>query len=179
MEPRKRSRKAKQNFFEAPKTLDDFFAQPEEFQADWESTLRVISKMRSEHLSLRRAAKQEAVNPRTVTRLAGRALKQRTNRSYAVTKTDSLLRVLQVPTPEGTREIAVRSSSYASTLGQYWSAVNKYIRTGDDSRLKNFTGKQIKDANGNKIPLVTDRKELERLGSAGVLTFENLYSRAA
>lgn len=64
-------------------------------------------------------------------------------------------------------------------LGQYWDAVNKYIRTGDDSRLKKFAGKQIRDAKGEKVPLITNLKELNRLGSAGVLSFESLYLRAA
>jgi hypothetical protein len=158
-------------------TPDDFFAQSEEFQTDWEDTLRVIAKMRSDGLSLKKAAKQEGVNPRTVSRLGRRALKRRSNGSYAVSKTDSLLRVLQVPTSEGRRELALRSSRDASTVGQYWDAVNKYIRTGDDSRLKKFEGKQIRDISGNRIALITDRKELNRLGSAGVLSFENLYSK--
>lgn len=163
----------------APRSAEAFFAQPEEFQDDWEKSLRVLARMRVEELSLRKAAKQEGISPRTVTGLAGRALKKRSNGSYAATKTDRLLRVLQVPTPEGVREVATKSSRDASTLGQYWDAINKYIRTGDDSRLRKFAGKQIKNANGEKISLITDHKELNRLGSAGVLSFENLYSRSA
>jgi hypothetical protein len=161
------------------KTADDFFALPERFQSEWEQTLRVISKMRSDGLSLRKAAKQDGVNPRTVTRLAGRALRRRGNGSYAVSKTDSLLRVLQVPTPNGAQEIATRNSRHASTLGQYWDAVHKYLRTGDTSEVKKFRGKRIKDAQGSEVPLITDLKELNRLGSAGVLSFESLYVRAA
>jgi hypothetical protein len=161
-----------------PRTADDFFAQPEQLQTDWQQTLRVISKMRADGISLRKAAKREGANPRTVSRLAGRALKRRSNGSYAATKSDSLLRVLQVITPDGMREVATKSSRDASTLGQYWDAVNKYVRTGDDSRLKKFEGKQISSSSGQKIRLITDRTELNRLGSAGVLSFESLYSRS-
>jgi hypothetical protein len=135
--------------------------------------------MRSEKLSLRQAAKQQGIRPRTVTGLAGRALKRRGNRSYAVSSTDSLLRVVKVPTSDGTRDVAVRSSRNASTLGQYWDAVHKYLRTGDSSQIEKFRGKRIKDANGAKVPLITDLSELNRLGSAGVLSFESLYARAS
>src|SRR6185312_9156125 len=176
---RRRSPRRSKERPHVPRTADDFFSQPEEFQTEYEDTLRVLSRMRSDGLSLRKAAKQEGLNPRTVTELGRQALKKRKNRSYSVTKRDSLLRVLQIPTPEGTREIAIRSSRDASTLGQYWDAVHKYLRTGDASRIEKFCRKTIKDANGQEVPLITDLKELNRLGSAGVLSFESLYARSA
>ena len=63
--------------------------------------------------------------------------------------------------------------------GEYWNAVHRYLSTGDASRLVNFRGKHITDAQGEKFPLLTDREELDRLGSAGVLSFESLYARVA
>ena len=54
-----------------------------------------------------------------------------------------------------------------------------YLETGDASRLNKFRGKSIKDADGAQIPFLTDRAELNRLGSAGVLAFESLYARSA
>jgi hypothetical protein len=162
-----------------PKTADEFFAQPEQFQTEWEQALRVISKMRSGGLSLKKAAKQEGVNPRTVTHLGGRALKKGSNGRYYVSRRDSLLRVLQIPTADGMREIAIRNSSAASTVGQYSAAVQKYLRTGDSSEVSKFRGRRIKDANGTQVPLITDIRELNRLGSAGVLSFESIYARVA
>jgi hypothetical protein len=49
---------------------------------------------------------------------------------------------------------------------------------GDYAALSEFKGKSIRDLAGIKIPLVTDREELARLGSAGVLSFESLYARS-
>ena len=176
---RKKRRKLSSGLLRAPRTADDFFALPEDRQEDYEKSLRVLAKMRTEGLSLKQSAKQAGIKPAMVRGITGRTLKPRSNGSYAVSKTDSLLRVLQIATPDGTREIATRSWRDASRLGQYWDAVNKYIRTGDDSRLKKFKGKYIRDANGEKVPLITDENELKRLGSAGVLSFESLYARSA
>jgi hypothetical protein len=75
--------------------------------------------------------------------------------------------------------LAVRSSREATKLAKYWVAVHKYLQTGDVSEVETFAGQFVKDANGSDVPLLTDLKELSRLGSAGVLSFESLYSRAA
>lgn len=135
--------------------------------------------MRTDDLSLNRAASTVGVSPRMVVRLSGPALKKRKNGRYYVSRRDSLLRVVQVPTADGTREVALRNSRQASILGGYWDALQKYLRTGDSSGIEKFRGKRIKDANGVEVPLITDLAELSRLGSAGVLSFESLYARAA
>jgi len=163
----------------AARTAEEFFAQADRIQETWNRVLRAISKMRSEGLSLKRASKEAAVSPRTVASWGGRTIKKGANGRYSVSKRDSLLRVLQVPMPEGTQEVALRNSRHASVLAEYWVAVQKYLRTGDASLVEKFRGKRIKDASGVEVPLVTDLKQLNRLGSAGVLSFESLYGRAA
>ncbi len=74
--------------------------------------------------------------------------------------------------------MAVRNSQQATLLGKYWAAVQNYLATGEASGIERFQGRSITDAGGSKIPLVTDPQELNRLGSAGVLSFESLYSRS-
>lgn len=162
-----------------PRTAKDFFAEADRTQQTWNRVLRAISKMRTEDLSLKQASKEAGVSSRTVVSWGGRAIKKGTNGRYTVSKGDSLLRVLHVPTAEGTREVALRNSRQASILGEYWDALQKYLRTGDSAGIEKFQGKRIKDANGVEIPLMTDLAELNRLGSAGVLSFESLYARAA
>lgn len=162
-----------------PRTADEFFLQTEADQNTWNQVLRAIAKMRTEDLSLKKAAKEAGVSPRRVVRFGGRAIKKGVNGRYSVTRRDSLLRVMTVPTPNGSRDVALRNSRHASILGQYWEAVHKYLRTGDASQIEKFRGKKIKDANGVDVPLITDLKELNRLGSAGALSFESLYRRAA
>jgi lambda repressor-like predicted transcriptional regulator len=135
--------------------------------------------MRSEGMSLQQAAREAGVTPNTVKRWAGSALRKLANGRWAARKRDSLLRVLKLPTPDGMRDIAVKSSSHASTIADYFNAVHHYLRTGDSSRLKPFHGKSVKDADGNDIPLLTNPKDLHRLGYAGVLSFESLYAKVA
>jgi hypothetical protein len=163
----------------APRTTEQFFAKPERFQDAWTRLTSVLAKMRSANLSLKQASREVGISPKTVTRLSGSALKKGPNGRYSVKPTDQLLRVLKVPTPHGSHEIGVRGSKQASLLGQYWAAVHKYLATGDASGVEKFRGKQIKDATGAIIPLLTDLKALSRQGSAGVLSFESLYARSA
>jgi hypothetical protein len=134
--------------------------------------------MRSEKLSLQQASKEFGVSPRTVTKLAGSALKKTPGGRYQVKKSDQLLRVMKVPGSKGLEEIGVRGSKQATLLGEYWAAVDRYLKTGDSSALDKFKDKEIKDAAGKPIALVVDRKELNRLGGAGVLSFESIYARS-
>jgi hypothetical protein len=82
---------------------------------------------------------------------------------------------LPIPTSEGLKRIIVLSSAERTELGNYWNAVKRYLRTGEASQLESFTGRHITGAYGTKYPLITGLKELERLGSAGVLSFESIY----
>jgi hypothetical protein len=134
--------------------------------------------MRSEGLPLRKAAKEIGVDPRTVTKLVGSALKKGRGGRYEVEKTDRLLRVMKIPGPKGEEEIVIRGSKQAALLGKYWNAVHKSMDTGDSSALDKFKDKEIKGADGKPRVLITDRKELNRLGKAGVLSFESIYARS-
>jgi hypothetical protein len=163
----------------APRTEAQYLAKPEKFKETWDRVLSVISKMRSDKISLTQASRDSGISPRTVTKWGKSALQKRKSGKYAVKKSDTLLRLVMIPTPEGPREIAVRRSKQVSLLAEYWNALHRYLQTSDASRLKDFQGKQIKDANGVDVPLMTDLAALNRLGSAGVLSFESLYARTA
>jgi hypothetical protein len=134
--------------------------------------------MRAEKASLKKAALEVGIRPEIVKRWVASALEKRSGR-FAAKKNDQLLRVLRIPSADGTREVAVRGSKRASLLGEYWAALQRYLETGDGSRLEKFRGKSVKTADGTEIQLLTDRAELNRMGSAGVLSFESLYSRSA
>jgi hypothetical protein len=135
--------------------------------------------MRTGGLSLRRAAREEQVSPATVLRHAGSALRKTAQGTYKARKSDRLLRVLVVPAPDGLAEIATLDSRAASIVGEYWNALHHYFETGDETELARFRGVSIMDAQGSAMPLLTDTAELERLGSAGVLSFQSLYARAS
>ncbi len=101
------------------------------------------------------------------------------NGRWAAKTHDHLLRVLVIPTREGLQEVGVRDSRQSTLLGEYWNAVERYLSTGEASALRPLRGKYIIDAVGKRVPLLTDLHELDRLGSAGILSFESIYARAA
>jgi hypothetical protein len=172
------SRQAVRSKLARPEDLEEFLAMPKRYQELWGDIGQIVTDVR-EGKTLAEASGQFHRDPRTVRRLAGPALRKQRNGRWAATKHDRLLRVLQLPTPEGRVEIALRDSRQASLLGKFWTAVERYRDTGDASALREFKGKRIVNASGKSIPLLTDLKELDRLGSAGVLSFESLYASVA
>src|SRR6516225_6946483 len=122
----------------SPRSIEEYLAKPRRFQNLWDRVVSVISKMRSQGTSLQKASQEMEVSPRTVLRYAGTALRKGRRGRYQAKKNDTLLRVLPLPGPDGTREVAVRGSRQASILGHYWNAVQAYLETGDKSRLAKF-----------------------------------------
>jgi hypothetical protein len=160
-----------------PRTAAQYNVKPEKFKDTWARVISVIFKLRNEKTSLTKAAQERGISPRTVKRWARSALQKRANGKWSPTKSDRLLREMKIPTSEGKRDILVRGSRQATLLAEYWNAVDKYLSIGDASKLVSFEGKFFKDANGVQIPFLTDRAVLDRMGSAGVLSFESLYVR--
>lgn len=165
----------------APRTAKRFFALSEEKQAEWNDVTRVISKMRTNRMSLTQAAIEVGIDPHSVTKLGKSALRKRKNGQYVAKRSDTLLRVLTIPTADGLREIVTRDSRQASQLGRYWSAVATYLKSGDAAQLEKFSHgrKTITDASGKKVRLLFDTAVLDELGSAGELSFESLYEERA
>jgi hypothetical protein len=162
-----------------PRTLTEYLAKSESFRDRWNNITHVISKMRADRVSLRDASNEFGLTPQTVLRWGGSALRKRAKGEYAAKSSDELLRVLVIPTSKGLQEVAVADSRQASDLGKYWDAVQDYLETGDSSALRKLRRKRIIGADGEAIPLIKDAAELDRLGSAGVLSFESLYAQAA
>ena len=114
-----------------------------------------------------------------VLRLGRGAVRKQKNGRYVPKTRDSLLRIVNVLTTKGKIEIALRDSRQASIVGSHWSAIQKYLQTGDDSSLRELKGQKIIDARKKRHLLLTDLDEIVRLGSAGVLSFESLYAGRA
>jgi hypothetical protein len=151
---------------------------PESDRDFWNDVGQIATEVRSGG-SLSKVARKYNRNPRKVLRAAPAAFRKLKNGRYEAKPIDRILRVVVVPTRKGLREIGVRDSRQASLIGRYWTAVERYRDTGDASALREFRGKHVTDAAGKRIRLLTDRGTLDRLGSAGLLSFETLYARAA
>lgn len=172
---RKRPRSAQRP--RLPKTLAQYHAKPTRSQDAIDNVAHVITRMR-EGFSLKSAAAEYNVAPRTVVRLGKSALRKRADGRYVAKASDQLLRVLVVPARGGLTEVAVRGSRTASEVSEYFAASREFLDTGDDTKLRRYRRRTFKDASGRDVRYFTDLDELERLGDAGVLAFESIYARS-
>jgi hypothetical protein len=133
-----------------------------------ERALRAISAMRRGD-TLSRAARDNGVTIRTIKRYAGSALVQdRPGARIRATKSDRLVRYLQIPGPDGPRDITVRGSKAASKFANYKAAINRLLR-GDGHALDEWRGKKIAG-----IELITDPKVLVEQARKEILPY-SLY----
>ncbi len=134
--------------------------------------LHVLARMRRTGVTLTAAAREEHIDPRTVRKYLGAELRgSRLKRRVRPTKGDRRRRDMLIPTALGTSPIVVRGSKQATQLGQYMSAVGKYLRTGDSDALDEFRRKSI----GGHL-LITDPNTLGSLAQAGALQLDEIYA---
>jgi len=159
-----------------PKTLAEFDKLPHRSQVAIENVAHVVTRMR-EGVSLKSAAVEYGVDPRTVVKLGGSALRKTNGGRYAAKRSDTLFRSLIVPVHGGRIEVGVRGSRAASELSKRAAAQREFLATGDDTKLRKLRKTKILDASGREVPFLTDEDELARQGDLGVLSFESIYAR--
>ncbi len=164
--------------FAPPRTVEEFFNMPESVRETLIGVAGAVSKMGADRISLTKASREFGVSPPTVKRLAGSALRKRAMGGMPLRP---MIEYSASSSPSrGTRDpwrlqpkIPARPVRQVSTR-QQCSAISE---TGDNSALAKFKGKYLVDANGKRTVLMTDLDDLDRLGSAGELSFESLYAR--
>lgn len=125
--------------------------------------------------SLTRAAKLAHTTRATVVKYARSAVTRPPGKPYKALGYDQLTREMRFLTPKGVTALPIRSSASASRIGEYWNAVNHYLKTGRSNRLRAFRGKTVQ-VRGGHHRFVTDELTLERLANAGEVRFEDLYA---
>jgi hypothetical protein len=134
------------------------------------AALDALNRMREEGLSLSKAARRAGTTPGAVVRHAGSAL-DHTGARYHALPADRLLRVMTVLGEGGVEhEVVVRGSRVASLVGEHWSAIGHYLKTGDDSRLRQLKGKRVAG-----IKLETDPDAIDLWERRGELEIEDIY----
>ncbi len=140
--------------------------------------LSAITDMRNEGLSMKQAAANNGTTTAAMKRYAGPALEKTANGRYQAKPYDRLVRRLHFLTPSGLISLDVRDSRSASKIGRYWTAVTRFLETGDERGLRPFQGKGV-TVDKRFYPFITDPALLERLGAAGEISFEDLYADVA
>lgn len=74
-----------------------------------------------------------------------------------------------------TRTILVRGYEDSRLIGEYMSAVGRFLETGDTSHLEPYVGKSVTDASGRKHPFETEPNTLYQLTSGGADDFHSIY----
>lgn len=171
---RKRIGRRRNSKIKRPTTARQYFVMPQKEQEIWDSLAHVISRVRDGQ-SLPKASKEFGLAASVAIERGSPALRKKNGR-WVATKFDRLLRVLTTLSVKGKNVIATRDSRQASLIGSHWAAVQRYLQTGDDSALLRFKGKKVTDASRKRHLLLTDLAELNRLASAGVLSFESMYA---
>jgi hypothetical protein len=116
--------------------------------------LRALAAMRRGY-TLSKAARDNGVTVRTIRRYVGSALLQdRPGARIRAIRSDRLIRYLQIPGPDGPKDVTVRGSRAASQFANYKAAINRLLR-GDRNAMEKWHGKKIAG-----IELITDTKTL-------------------
>ncbi len=131
--------------------------------------MAALRYMRSEGMSLSRAAEFAGTTPRTVRRFAGPALVQR-GRHVEVAVSDRLYRRMTVLGPEGPVDVDVRGSGTASVIGSHFNAIARYLATGDPAVLAPYRAVVV-----DGVPLLTDPLLIEELAAQRELDIDDIY----
>jgi hypothetical protein len=130
-----------------------------------ERALKALVAMRRGD-TLSKAARDNGVSPRTIKRHVGSALVQdRPGARIRAAKSDRFVRYLQIPGPNGPRDIDVRGSRTASRFAKYKADINRLLR-GDRHAMDKWHGKKIAG-----IELVTDPKLLVSQARKDILPY--------
>jgi hypothetical protein len=123
------------------------------------------------------AARDNGVTVRTIKKYVGSALLQdRPGGRLRATRSDRLVRYLQIPGLHGPIEIKVHGSKEASDAASYKAAINRFLR-GDRHALAPWHGKKIAG-----VELITAGPTLKSLADTDLLPYSlyrSLSGRAA
>ena len=140
----------------------------------YDLSLDVLRRTR-DGIPLTRASKEFGIASDTVLRYVGSAYERDARGRWTPKATDRLFRRMRFHDARGWYWVEPANSKEASKLAAYQSAVKKYLETGDDRDLRKFNRMKLKTRQKTSLPFLTDLEQLDRLGDAGELSFEDLY----
>lgn len=140
----------------------------------YSKALEVLARTRRGE-SLTVASKAVGVAPDTVLRYAGSAYERGRRGRWVAKPTDRLYRRMRFLDGQGLTSVEPSNAKEARKLAEYWNAVDAYLATDDDRGLRRFRRASLRTRQKNRLPFVTDLRQIARFGYAGELSFEELY----
>ena len=77
---------------------------------------------------------------------------------------------MRILTKDGVEDVELETLRARSTVGSYWSAVQRYLYTGNTDRIEGFKGVRIR-----RKRLLTDPDLIDRYARIGELDIEDIY----
>ena len=122
-------------------------------------SLEVLRKVKNGQ-SLSKASRELHITPKTVIKHTNAFRKSK--RKWIAKSLDRISRVMSIYENGQEEWIEIRDSRTASKIGKYNSAVNQFLRTGNEDILKQFI-KPFKDSKGNLHFFETDPDKLNEI----------------
>jgi len=130
-------------------------------KATREKALAVLVQSRRTGKSPAKIAKQTGI-PFRIVQTHTNAFKK-VDGKWIPKKFDKIPRSMLISENGKLRSITISDSRHAKTIGRYHNAVKQYLNSGDVSKLKKFSKRKIKDADGNIHFFETDPKTVEEI----------------
>lgn len=143
-------------------------------QPKYDASIEVL-RLRRAGLSWTKATRQAGITKDTALRYTGAAYEQDAKGRWIPKKSDRLYRSMRFHDGRGWFWVEPANSREANKLAAYQRAVKRYLETGDDRGLRKFKRMMLKTRQKTSLPFLTDLDQLDRLGEAGQLSFEDLY----
>jgi len=124
--------------------------------------------------SLKHVARLAHTTPENVLAYTGASFQRDAQGRFRAKPRDQLLRRLTLPAPRGLVPVDVTDSRTASTIGRYWAAIKRFVRTGNERALWPFRGNVVR-VGKVAYSLLTDPITLRRLLEADVISPESIY----
>ncbi len=124
--------------------------------------------------SLTRAAKVVGMAPDTVLRYVGSAYERDARGRWVPKSNDHLFRRMRFLDDHGKTWVEPANAKEARKIGAYWNAVDAWTE-GDVTALHRFERMRLRTRQKISLRFVTDPGQLQRLGYAHELGFEDLY----
>ena len=137
------------------------------YKTEWDKLTPKQKALREKSLHVLVQARKTGKSPSRIAKQAGISFSTVQTHTNAFKKVDGRWIAKgfdKIPRPMLTSEkgklqsIPISDSRHARTIGQYHNTVKHYLNTGDDSKLKKFAKKKIKDSSGKLHSFETDPK---------------------